>query len=144
MKDRSGLCLDKGAYCAKMNVWYNFEMKNSLSRRNFVKGLTSVGALVAVSKLPAFADDPSVFPGRGKWERLVLAYNHIDAGATKPFSILHISDTHFTEAYPHEDPRSLELKRSARRLSEAARRKRFAILSHGQRTMSIFCFIRAT
>lgn len=86
-------------------------MKNSLSRRNFVKGLTSIGGLVAVSNLPALADEPSLFPKRGRWERLVLAYNHIDAGATKPFSILHISDTHFTDAYPHEDSRSLELKK---------------------------------
>ncbi|MBO5904894.1 MAG: metallophosphoesterase [Kiritimatiellae bacterium] len=86
-------------------------MKNGFCRRDFVKGFTALSGLIAVSKLPALADDPTVFPKRGKWERLVLAYNHIDAGATKPFSILHISDTHFTEAYPHEDPRSLELKK---------------------------------
>lgn len=85
-------------------------MKNRFCRRDFVKGFSALGGLIAVSRLPALADDPAVFPKRGKWERLVLAYNHIDAGATKPFSILHISDTHFTEAYPHEDPRSLELK----------------------------------
>jgi 3',5'-cyclic AMP phosphodiesterase CpdA len=86
-------------------------MNMSFSRRDFVKGFSALGGLIAVSKLPALADNPAVFPERGKWERLVLAYNHIEAGATKPFSILHISDTHFTEAYSHEDPRSLELKR---------------------------------
>lgn len=85
-------------------------MKNSLSRRDFVKGFTALGGLVAASRLPVLADNPAVFPERGKWERLVLAYHQIDAGATKPFSILHISDTHLTEAYPHEDPRRLTLK----------------------------------
>ena len=44
----------------------------------------------------------SLFAGRGKYERLVLAYQHIAAGATKPFSILHISDTHLTAAYDDE------------------------------------------
>lgn len=76
-----------------------------------MNGLASVGGLVAVSKLPALADDPALFPKRGKWERLSLAYNHIEVGAAKPFSILHISDTHLTEAYPHEDAGSLNLKK---------------------------------
>ena len=72
----------------------------NVSRRDF---LTTAGGLVAVSSLPSFAkDDPSVFPERGRFERLALAYHHIDVGATSPFSILHISDTHFTAAYPHE------------------------------------------
>ena len=72
----------------------------NVSRRDF---LTAAGGLIAVSSLPSFAkDDPAVFPERGRYERLVLAYQHIDAGATVPFSILHISDTHFTAAYPHE------------------------------------------
>jgi UDP-2,3-diacylglucosamine pyrophosphatase LpxH len=86
-------------------------MKNGFCRRDFIKSFTALGGLVAVSKLPVLADNPLLFPNRGKWERLVLAYNHIDAGATKPFSILHISDTHFTEAYPHEDHRLLKLKK---------------------------------
>ena len=72
----------------------------NVSRKDF---LTAAGGLIAVSSLPSFAkDDPAVFPERGRYERLVLAYQHIDAGATAPFSILHISDTHFTAAYPHE------------------------------------------
>ncbi len=58
--------------------------------------------MVAVSALPARADDPSVFPKRGKFERLSLAYARIDAGATVPFSVMHISDTHLTAAYAHE------------------------------------------
>ena len=68
-----------------------------MNRRAFL------GGLVAVSALPSFAkDDPALFPQRGRYERMVLAYQHIHVGATKPFSILHISDTHFTEAYPDE------------------------------------------
>ena len=27
----------------------------------------------------------------------------IEAGAAKPFSVLHVSDTHLTTVYPHED-----------------------------------------
>ena len=71
----------------------------NISRRHF---LTGVGGLVAVSQLPSLADDPAVFPQRGRYERLNLAYQHVSAGATAPFSILHISDTHLTEAYPDE------------------------------------------
>ena len=70
-----------------------------ISRRHF---LQSAGGLVAVSSLPSMADDPAAFPHRGRYERLMLAYQHIEAGATSPFSILHISDTHLTAAYPGE------------------------------------------
>jgi len=71
-----------------------------IARREFMAGL---GGLFAVSSLPAFGeDDPSVFPARGKFERLNISYAHVAAGATEPFSILHISDTHLTAAYPDE------------------------------------------
>ena len=83
-------------------------MKNGFSRRGFLGG---IGGLVAVSALPARADDPAIFPKRGQFERLMLGYVHINAGATKPFSILHISDTHLTEAYPEEPKEKQELKR---------------------------------
>ena len=69
-----------------------------------------MGGIVAASQIPVFADDPAVFPKRGQYERLALAYLHVDVGATKPFSILHISDTHLTDAYPHEDEKKLKLK----------------------------------
>ena len=72
----------------------------NVTRRDF---LTAAGGLVAVSSLPSFAqDDPSFFGSRGSGHRIMLAYQHIDAGATAPFSILHISDTHLTAAYPEE------------------------------------------
>ena len=59
--------------------------------------------LVATSALPA-----SVAVG---WERLVLAYQHVHIGLPEPFSVLHISDTHLTAAYPHEP----EIKRTLSR-----------------------------
>ena len=83
-----------------------------ISRRSF---LTGVGGLVAVWRLPSFADNPAVFPERGKFERLQLAYLHVSAGATAPFSILHISDTHLTEAYPDEPDADGKLKSKERR-----------------------------
>lgn len=66
--------------------------------------------MVATSTLPSFADNPLIFPTRGKFERLALAYQHIEIGLEKPFSILHISDTHFTEAYPDEPEVKQKLK----------------------------------
>lgn len=71
-----------------------------LTRRDFLSGGAALGGLMATSALPALADDPSVFPNRGEFERLSLQFFEIDAGATKPFTLLHISDTHLTAAYP--------------------------------------------
>ena len=83
----------------------------NLSRRDFMRGGLALGGLVAVSALPAAADDdPSLFPTRGRWERLSITCRHIKAGAERPFSILHISDTHLTAAYPHEDEKKQKLK----------------------------------
>ena len=87
-------------------------MPMNISRRNF---LTGVGGLVAVSRLPSFADNPAVSPERGRFERLQLAYQHVSAGATAPFSILHISDTHLTEAYPDEADAADKLRSKERR-----------------------------
>ena len=83
-----------------------------MSRRSF---LTGVGGLVAVSRLPSFADNPAVFPERGKYERHNLSYVHVSAGATAPFSILHISDTHLADAYPDEPDAADKLKSKERR-----------------------------
>ena len=72
-----------------------------MDRRSFIGGL---GGLVAVSALPrrAAADTPSVFPTRGAYERLSLGCQHVHIGLEKPFSVLHISDTHLTGAYERE------------------------------------------
>ena len=79
-----------------------------MDRRSFIQG---VGGLVAVSALPAFgADDPAQFASRGRFERLMLAYRHIDIGLPAPFSVLHISDTHLTAASPHEPPEKQALR----------------------------------
>ena len=70
-----------------------------MTRRSFLRdGAMSVCGLFAASSLPAFADAPKWFPKRGRFERLSLACRHVAAGASKPFSILHISDTHLTSA----------------------------------------------
>jgi len=76
-----------------------------VSRRAFLAGGAS---LAAAASLPSFGDDPALFPGRGRWERLSIGYHHIAAGAERPFSILHISDTHLTAAYPHESEWTLK------------------------------------
>ena len=75
-----------------------------MTRRDFLSGGgMAVGGLVATSALPVFAeDDPSLFQRRGRFERLAIVYQRIEIGATKPFSVLHISDTHLTAAYPSE------------------------------------------
>ena len=89
-----------------------FEM--GMSRRSFLKGGgMAVGGLMATSALPALADDPSVFPARGQFERLSIQFHEIDAGATKPFTLLHISDTHLTAAYLDDLPYAV--RRAAKR-----------------------------
>ena len=72
----------------------------NLGRRNFIAAL---GGLMATSALPSSAaDDPSLFPKRGTFERMNLAYRHIHIGLERHFSVLHISDTHLTEWGPDE------------------------------------------
>ncbi len=79
----------------------------NIDRRAFLGGL---GGIMAVAALPSFGeDDPSLFPSRGRFERLVLAYQHVHIGLEKPFSVLHISDTHFTAAYADEDAKKQKL-----------------------------------
>lgn len=83
-----------------------------ISRREFLRGGSlALGGLVAACALPSVAeDDPALFPKRGRFERLSIACHHIKAGAEKPFSLLHISDTHLTAAYPAEGEKKQKLK----------------------------------
>lgn len=75
-----------------------------MDRRLFLKGVAGTGALMAVSQLPLAAEDrPEVFPDRGRFERLSLSYGVVEIGLEKPFSVLHVSDSHLTAAYGHED-----------------------------------------
>ena len=66
---------------------------------------------MATSKLPAIAaTETDPFAGRGKWERLALGYAVVRAGAARPFSVLHISDTHLTAAFDDEGEKKLKLR----------------------------------
>ena len=81
-----------------------------IDRRDFIKQLAGAGALIATSQLPVFAEDkPEVFPERGRYERLSLNYGVVNIGLEKPFSILHISDSHLTAAYEHENEKKQKL-----------------------------------
>ena len=81
------------------------------SRRDFFRRLTGMGALMATSQLPSWAEDnPALFPQRGGFERLGMNYVAINIGLETPFSLLHISDTHLTAAYPHENEKKQKLK----------------------------------
>jgi hypothetical protein len=69
-------------------------------------------------------DKPEVFPERGRFERLTICYATVEIGLKKPFSVLHISDTHLTAAYPHENQKKLTLnERRKQGHSEAGRKK---------------------
>ena len=81
-----------------------------IDRRTFIKRMAGAGALIATSQLPALAEDnPAVFPNRGGFERLSLSYATVEIGLEKPFSVLHISDTHLTAAYDHENEKKQKL-----------------------------------
>ena len=76
---------------------------DSMDRRTLLGGLLGAGTLVATSALPALAEDrPEAFPSRGRFERLSLSLSTVEIGLARPFSVLHITDTHLTAAYPHE------------------------------------------
>ncbi len=72
--------------------------------------MTAAGALIATSQLHVLADDnPAVFSKRGRFERLSLSYATVEIGIEKPFSVLHLSDTHLTAAYDHENEKKQQL-----------------------------------
>ncbi|MCR4565334.1 MAG: metallophosphoesterase [Bacteroidales bacterium] len=87
-------------------------MSSSINRRSFLKRLAGTGALLAVSELPSWGEDnPQLFSARGKRERMSISYAQVNIGLEKPFSVLHISDTHLTAAYPHESEKKQQLSR---------------------------------
>ena len=43
-------------------------------RRSFLTGALSCGTLFAASRLPAFADEPTVFPARGRFSPTAMQY----------------------------------------------------------------------
>lgn len=80
------------------------------NRRDFLKRVAGMGALIATSQLPALAEDkPSIFPQRGQYERMSLSYAIVELGLKKPFSILHISDSHLSAVYAHESEKKQQL-----------------------------------
>lgn len=82
-----------------------------IDRRTFFKRLTAAGALIATSQLPSVAEDnPAVFPKRGGFERLSLSYATVEIGLEKPFSVLHLSDSHLTAAYDYENEKKQQLR----------------------------------
>ena len=87
-----------------------------MNRRDFIKSAFAGGALIATADLPSLAKDaPSLFPERGKYERLSLSCATVRIGAEKPFAVLHISDTHLCEAYDDEGEVTLKLREVRRR-----------------------------
>ena len=78
-----------------------------------MRRLGSTGVLIAASQLPVAAHDrPEAFSNRGSHERLSLSFATVEIGLQKPFSILHISDSHLTAAYAHESAKKQELHRN--------------------------------
>lgn len=87
--------------------------ESKIDRRQFVKSFGAFGGLFAVGGFaaraaadegmhPDAATVQRIFEGRLRHERLSLAYQHIAIGLEKPFSILHISDTHLCASGPEE------------------------------------------
>lgn len=81
-----------------------------MQRRHFLKSLAGTGALIATAQLPSWGEDrPEVFPERGTWERLSLSYAVVKIGLERPFSVLHLTDSHLAAAYPDESDKKQRL-----------------------------------
>ena len=64
-----------------------------------------IWSALALAVLPARA-------GAVTGDKIKLKEIVVEAGAKKPFSVLHVSDTHLTAAYPHEDKWKQEMSRA--------------------------------
>ena len=64
-----------------------------------------IWSALALAAMPAQA-------GGATGEKLKAKDISIAAGAKKPFSVLHVSDTHLTAVYPHEDKWKQEMSRA--------------------------------
>ena len=79
---------------------------NQLTRKKFLGGVLMASAsLPVVAALPARVGVPT-------GEKIKPKEIAIVAGAKKPFSVLHVSDTHLTAVYPHEDKWKQEMARA--------------------------------
>ena len=86
-----------------------------MNRREFLLGGLGLAATKTLFGAEPATDAQSLFANRGRYERLSLAYQHVHVGLEKPFSILHISDTHLASAYPHEPEVKQKLTQSRMR-----------------------------
>ena len=66
-------------------------------------------SVLALSAVPVQA---AGVPSSVKGDKLKPKEIVIEAGAAKPFSVLHVSDTHLTAVYPHEDKWKQEMSRA--------------------------------
>ncbi len=84
-----------------------------MTRREFFRGSLGMGAVMATANLPAtdVKEDLSAFAQRGRWERLSIAYGAVEIGLERPFSVLHISDTHLTAVDADESVKKQALSR---------------------------------
>lgn len=84
-----------------------------MNRREFLRGSLGLGAVMATANLPATeaAEGSDEFAKRGRWERLSIAFGAVEIGLEKPFSVLHISDTHLTAADAGESAKKREISR---------------------------------
>lgn len=78
-------------------------------RREFFTAACTAGFMVAAADLPAANPPTGANPAfkvgtRGPRSRLAMSYAVVEVGAERPFSVLHISDTHLAAAYPDEHP----------------------------------------
>ena len=66
-------------------------MTITITRRGFIRNGLAMGGLAAVSSLPVLADDPTLFPGRGQYERREEAFKdltRVNVKAAYPFDIV--------------------------------------------------------
>ena len=85
----------------------NEKNSKSFGRRDFFKGACAAGFMVATAELPAVENGEKAkfkVGWRGAHSRLATSYAVVEIGLDKPFSVLHISDTHLAAAYPDEHP----------------------------------------
>lgn len=81
------------------------------SRRDFLRRIALTSGIIATSQLPVWAEEKVAEQRKeNRMRDLSFAYGVVNIGLEKPFSVLHISDTHLAAAYPHESSKKQELK----------------------------------
>ena len=81
-----------------------------MTRKEFLGGVLMVSAnLPVLAPMPARAAD---VPSSATGDKIKAKEIVIEAGAAKPFSVLHVSDTHLTAVYPNEDKWKQEMARA--------------------------------